>query len=233
MAISHSMDFPKSNYAAAVSNSKNQESPNYIAVPGPEGPQGKVGPKGDRGEKGDPGESLAGPRGERGFPGKDGKSYLPAYEQNSGWAKYINVNPKMIPTGVSRGVDGWVSLWVDAKESIEKYLPSGSVSLYNPESRRINTRTLEIGSQIQVTYDIEVTTMSSNTELWFRSVFPESKRDHTTFVASLKYEHVYDLSITHFLAVETTIDKTSGILPEIRSDMDTIVKIRSISISVY
>jgi hypothetical protein len=233
MAISQNMDFPKSNYASAVINSKTQDSPNYIAVPGPQGADGKPGPKGEKGEKGDRGESLPGPRGERGFPGKDGKSYFPSYNQNAGWAKYINVNPKMIPTGASRGTDGWVSLWVDAKESRENYLPEGSVSLYNVETRRINTRALELGSQVQVTYDIEVSTMSSNTELWFRSIFPESKKEYTTFVASLKYEHTYDLSITHFLTVGTTGDKSSGILPEIRSDLDAIVKIKSISVSVY
>jgi len=233
MAISHSVNFPKSNYAAAVNNSRQQDSPNYIAVPGPEGPQGKPGPKGDRGADGAPGESIIGPRGERGFPGQDGKSYFPSYAQNAGWAKYINSNPKMVPTGASRGVDGWVELWVDSKDSIEKYLPEGSVSLYNLDARRINTRSLQLGSQIQVTYDIEVTTMSSNTEVWFRSIFPETKKESTTFVASLKYEHTYDLTITHFLTLDTTGDKASGILPEIRSDMDAIVKLKSIYVSVY
>jgi hypothetical protein len=232
MAISHSVDFPKNNYAAAVSSSKTQESPNYVAVPGPEGPQGKTGPKGDKGEKGDPGESISGPRGERGFPGKDAKSYMPPYEQGSGWAKYINTSDKMIPIGALKGIDGWVDFWVNGEEKIELYLPEESVGLYIPEARRVNTKGLKIGAQVQLTYDFEVTTMSANTELWCRSIFPESKTASTTFVASLKYQHVYDLTVTHHITVENSSDRFSGIVPQLRSDLDAIVKIKSISVSV-
>lgn len=227
------MDFPKSNYAAAVSSSRQQESPNYIAVPGPEGPQGKTGPKG---EKGDPGESIVGPKGDKGVPGqsgKDGKSYFPSYGQNSGWAKYLDQSGTMIQIGASKGIDGWVNFWVDGKQSLELYLPEDSVSLYIAEARRINTKGLKLGAQLQITYDFEVTTMSANTELWCRSLFPDSKTSVTSFVASLKYQHVYDLTVTHNLTIENNTDKVSGIIPQLRSDLDAIVKIKSIYISVY
>jgi Collagen triple helix repeat (20 copies) len=237
MAISHSMDFPTKNYAAAVQNLRQQDSPNYIAVPGPEGPQGRPGPKGDKGDPGEPGlPGKDGLRGEKGSPGKagiDGKSYFPVYEQNSGWAKYFDKSDRLLAIGASRGIDGWVDFWVDSSEIIESYLPAESVSLYNQEARRINLKALKLGTQIQITYDFEITTFSSNTEVWCRSLFPETGNANTSFVASLKYQHTYDLTVTHNCTVDNAMDKYSGIVPQIRSDMDAVVKIKSIYISVY
>ena len=86
MSVSKSMDFPsnkKTNYAK-LAQQQSEPTVSYIPVPGPQGDPGPTGPKGDRGEKGDPGE-----RGEKGIAGKDGKTYLPDYGQDSGWAKYI------------------------------------------------------------------------------------------------------------------------------------------------
>lgn len=228
------MDFPKSNYASKVQASKVEEGPTFFAVPGPQGEQGPPGPKGDKGIPGEPGQSIKGDRGERGFPGKDGKSYFPKYQQNSGWAIYRNKDTKTLPTGADRGEDGWVSLYVNKSEnSDENYLPEGSVSLYNHESRRLNFKGLEIGSQIQVIYNFSITTFSSNTEIWFRSLFPESKTNYSSFVANVKYPDLYDLSVTQDLVITTQQDRVSGISPQIRTDFDAAVNLVSINISVH
>jgi hypothetical protein len=234
MAISSSMDFPKSAYAAKVRESQpQQQEGQFFAVPGPQGIQGIPGPKGD---KGDPGESVIGPKGDPGKPGKpgiDGKSYFPKYEQNAGWALYKNKNTNTIPTGSERGEDGWVGLFIKSEDNVEDYLPQGAVSLYSNDAKKINTRGLKVGSQIQISYDIEIITFSSNTEVWMKSEFFGLEDSRTTFCANLKYQHTYDMTITHNLAIFTEKHRVAGIMPKIRTDLDAAVKIKSIYVSVY
>lgn len=208
------------------------EGPQYIAVPGPAGPQG---PQGQQGPQGPPGKSgEQGPRGEKGNPGKDGDSYFPVYKQKTGWAKYGNTNLRQIALGANRGKDGWVSFDVDAakSKSLELYLPEKHVSLYNPETDRINLKHLAVGTRLAITYDIQLSTLASNTELWLRSIFPTSGRSYTSFVGNFKYEYDYDLSVTHFLTIESDADKSDGILPQARSDMNSLLIPLSITISV-
>lgn len=230
------MDFPKSAYASKVRESKNSEEPTFFAVPGAQGPEG---PRGPKGEKGNPGESIVGPPGPRGNPGRDGKngadgkSYFPSYGQHTGWAKYINSQKNTVPTGATRGDDGWVSLYISVGEALEEFLPEDAVSLYSQELRKINTRTLKIGSQISITYNLEIITFSSNTEVWTRSIFHKTENADTTFSAILKYQHTYDLSVTHNLFIDSKIEKEAGIIPQIRTDLDAAVRLKSINISVY
>lgn len=233
MSTSKNMDFPKSNYATAVSKSKTDE-PMIIAIPGPQGPAGPTGPKGDRGEKGEPGIGLPGPKGEKGAPGKDGKSYLPVYGQNIGWAKYIDNKTVPIALGANRGQDGWVTVFIkEGSEKKESYLPEDSVSLYNPETKRFNFKGLKVGTQVQVVYNFSIITLNSNTEVWARTIFPESKNETSTFVASLKYQYEYDLSTTHNFVIDNDIDRASGAVIQLRTDMESSAKLKSIYISVY
>jgi hypothetical protein len=233
MPTSKSMDFPKTNYAAAVSKSKSDE-PFLIPVAGPQGPAGNPGPKGDRGEPGQPGkDGLPGPKGDKGAPGKDGKSYLGSYGQSIGWAKYINSKPSSIALGSDRGEDGWVTVFIKDDDKIESYLPEGGVSLYNKEVKRFNFKGLKTGTQVQIVYNFVITTLNPNTEVWARTIFPESKNETTTFVASLKYQYEYDLSTTHNFTIDTDIDRSSGAIIQLRTDMQSSVKLKSIYISVY
>lgn len=237
MAISPNIDFPKSGYASKVKESAQApQEATFFAVPGPQGPPGKdgqQGPKGEKGDPGQPGESIIGPRGEKGNPGKDGQSYFPSYKQNSGWALYTNTSSSMTPTGSTRGKDGWVRLFIASSDNVESFLPEGSVSLYSTELRKINTRGLKVGSQVQITYSIEIETFSSNTEVWTRSEFQDLGQGCTTFSANLKYQHTYEMSITHNLTILSEQHKSSGIVPEILTDLDAVVRIKSIYISVY
>jgi hypothetical protein len=233
------MDFPvnkKTGYAAQVEQAQmSTVEPGivYLPVPGPQGPQGPKGEAGKPGKNGEPGKT--GDRGPQGVPGKEGKSYLPKYEQAAGWASYEDLNGKNFKLGFSNGVDGWVNVFVDPKSmnSYEKYLPEASASLYNPSSRRINLRHLNLGSQVQITYSFEVTTFSNNTEIWFRSIFPGSETNVTSFVANLKYQYTYELSATHNLVLKTEQDKNSGIIPQIRSDLDAVAKLKNIYVSIF
>lgn len=240
MATFKSMDFPEPSKKAKYANLAAQQeaeiknmSATFIPVPGLQGEKGDPGPPGKNGEKGEVGPQ--GPPGEKGNPGKDGLSYFPKYQQNAGWAMYDNSNLQMIKVGASLGSDGWIDIFVDGLGSgtNEKFLPEGSVSLYNPETRRLNLKGLKLGSQLQIVYNFELTTLSNNTEVWFRSLFPDSKDEFTTFVANLKYQYDYDLTATHNFPVNKELNRISGIIPQIRTDLPAIAKIKSIYISVY
>lgn len=233
MAISKSMDFPsnkKPNYAKLAEQVQKQEVESfYIPVPGPQGSKGDRGPAGERGEKGDPGE--AGPRG---APGKDGKTYLPVYGQDSGWAKYFSKNQQQIKLGGDTGIDGWVQVSInsDKGKALETYLPRDTASLYNNESKRINLRGLSLGCQVTVTYSFLIQTLSSNTELWVRTYFPNPETSVVTFAGTLKYQFEYDMSVTQKFYVENDLIRLGGAVPQIRTDLNALVEMKSIDISV-
>jgi len=237
MSVSKNMDFPsskKSSYSQLTQQASPQEnSISYIPVPGPQGPKGDPGSAGVRGERGERGEKGdPGPKGEAGKNGKDGKTYLPVYEQDAGWAKYGNLDAEQTRLGATRGQDGWVSFSVDRAPSIEKYLPRDAVSLYGGDTKRLNLKGLKVGSRLDVTYTFEVETFSSNTELWCRTYFPGTERDVTTLMGVLKYQYTYEMSVTQSVFVETEADKTSGAIPQLRTDMDALARLKSIHISV-
>jgi hypothetical protein len=237
MSVSKNMDFPsskKSSYSQLTQQAQPIEnSISYIPVPGPQGPKGdpgSAGVRGDRGERGEKGDT--GPKGDPGKNGKDGKTYLPVYNQDTGWAKYGNSDTSQTRLGATRGQDGWVSFSVDRNPSIEKYLPRDAVSLYGGGTKRINLKGLEVGSRLDVTYTFEVETLSSNTELWCRTYFPGPEREVATFMGILKYQYNYEMSVTQSIFVESESDKNSGAVPQLRTDMDALARLKTIHISV-
>jgi hypothetical protein len=121
---------------------------------------------------------------------------------------------------------------VDKKPSIEKYLPRDAVSLYGGDTKRINLKGLNVGSRVDVTYTFEVETFSSNTELWCRTYLPGTERDVTTLMGVLKYQYVYEMSVTQSVFVESDSDKTSGAVPQLRTDMDALARLKTIHVSV-
>lgn len=236
MAISKNMDFPvsKKPYASKVEEQliTSDNFIGYMPVPGPPGPKGDRGPKGDPGEPGQRGER--GEKGDRGPKGEPGDSYLPPSGQKLGWGKYYDLAGREFLLGATRGVDGWVSFYVDAQKKENKFLPTTDASsLYNENSKRINLKGLHLGAQVLVTYDFQVSTLNANTEVWARSFFPGTEESVTSFVASLKYQYDYDLSITQHITLENALNKSSGIVPQLRSDLPAIAKIKSITVSVF
>lgn len=233
------LEFPrskKSKYAEQVSRNESLlAEPGYVAVPGPPGPRGEVGPKG---AKGDPGPAgPAGPRGERGIagpPGKDGELVLPPNRQDPGWASYVELDREWsFSLGAARGEDGWVSLYIKNAKELQDYKPKNMKgALYSQEIKKINTKPLSIGSRIRVTYNLELETFSSNTELWTKSFFPETGNEHVSFSAFLKYAYEYPISVTHEMVISDEKERQAGIKLHVRSDMDSIVKIKSMIISV-
>jgi len=233
------MDFPiskKDNYANKVQESQIlsfTSSENYITIPGPKGEDGIPGKDGRQGEQGPPG-----PRGEKGDPGhpgkngKDGKSFSTVYEQNPGWGSY-SAEDSLVKLGANNGVDGWVSLSVVKNLTFENnFLPKDGVALYNPETKRVNFKDLKLGSQIEVTYLFEVQTYYPNTEIWFRSFLPGTKSEITSLIGPLKYQHTYDLAITHGIFLNKESDRIAGVVPQIRTDLDAAGRLKTIYVSV-
>jgi hypothetical protein len=236
------MEFPsgkKSNYADKVKQIGAVAENNFIAVPGPQGPAGKQGAKGDKGDTGPQGPQgpvgLPGKDGKPGRNGQDGKTYMPVYDQRAGWAIYYPESYSFLKTGATAGNDGWVNLSISSfsKKTNNKNLPENGVDLYNPNTKRINLKGLKLGSQISVSYSFEIETFHSNTEVWLRSLFPNSGLEITSFVASLKYQHTYELTVDQTAFLTSEQDRTSGMVPQIRTDFDAVVKLKYIYISVF
>jgi hypothetical protein len=242
MAVSKSMDFPgakKSSYAAQVEQS--QASPtadnalSFLPVPGPVGPQGPAGRDGRDGADGKEGpQGPEGKMGPRGPEGREGLSSLSSSGQQAGWASYTNTIEKPIKLGVSQGNDGWVTLILDTKDKSqnEKYMPKDCTSLWNSHQRALNFHGIKEGSQIFVTYNFELTTYTSNTEVWLRTYFPSNDQEFVQFVGSLKYQNVYNLSVTQNIFIENHAMWGNGAVPQLRTDFDASVILNSIYVSV-
>ena len=242
MAVSKSMDFPggkKSSYAAQVEQS--QASPtvdnalSFLPVPGPVGPQGPAGRDGRNGEQRLPGQKgEPGPKGDRGPAGVNGQSSLSSSGQQAGWASYTNTIDKPTKLGISQGDDGWVTLLLDTKDKSqnEKYLPEGCTSLWNSHQRALNFHGIKEGSQVSVTYNFELTTYSSNTEVWLRTYFATNDQEFVQFVGSLKYQNTYNLSVTQKIFIENHAMWGNGAVPQIRTDFDASVIFNSVYVSV-
>ncbi len=236
MATSKSMDFPgakKSSYAAQVEQSQTSpyqdNSLSFVPVPGPEGPPGPAGKNGSQGPEG-----KMGPQGPAGPTGKDGKSSVSASGQQPGWASYTNTIDKPTKLGISEGDDGWVTLILDTKDKTqnETYLPKGCTSLWNSHQRALNFHGIKEGSQVSVTYNFEITTYTSNTEIWLRTYFASNDQEFVQFVGSLKYQNTYSLSVTQNIFIEDQAMWGNGAVPQIRTDFDASVIFNSVYVSV-
>jgi hypothetical protein len=242
MAVSKSMDFPsgkKSSYAAQVEQSQATSTPDnslsFLPVPGPVGPQGPAGKDGKDGKQGPEGpEGKAGAKGQQGPAGKDGLSSLSSSGQQAGWASYTNALDKPTKLGISQGDDGWVTLILDTKDKTqnETYLPKGCTSLWNSHQRALNFHGIKEGSQVFVTYNFELTTYTANTEVWLRTYFASKDQEFVQFVGSLKYQNVYNLSVTQNIFIEDKAMWGNGAVPQIRTDFDASVILNSVYVSV-
>jgi hypothetical protein len=242
MAVSKSMDFPgakKSSYVAQVEQSQVTGLPDntlsFLPVPGPVGPQGPAGRDGKDGKQGETGpEGKTGPKGAQGPAGKDGLSSLSSSGQQAGWGSYTNAIDKPIKLGISQGDDGWVTLILDTKDKNqnERYLPKGCTSLWNSHQRALNFHGIKEGSQVFVTYNFELTTYTPNTEVWLRTYFASKDQEFVQFVGSLKYQNVYNLSVTQNIFIEDKAMWGNGAVPQLRTDFDASVILNSIYVSV-
>ena len=201
----------------------------HIPTPGPQGPQGPKGEKGDAGEqgpKGDPG--VNGARGDRGKPGIDGVS---ASGQIPGWGKYYNSDIQTFILGITEGDSGWVSLYVKSDNDINNFLPKDSGALWGNDIRALNFLSLNVGAKINVLYEVEISTQSSNTDIWIRTLFTKNNVGHSNFVGTLKYQNVYDFSISQTFYLEDQ-DFKSYAKPQIRTDFPAELILKSITVSV-
>jgi hypothetical protein len=246
MAISKNMDAPKARYAEAIKSTKSTELSNteYIAVPGIQGekgdigPQGPPGPQGEKGDRGIPGkdgkEGKEGPQGPRGEPGRGGgEGYDSPSGQYPGWAYYQNKNKKPLFLGPDRGDDGWVDILMDddMDNNILKFLPSGSVSLWNSVTQRINFKQLKVGARVDIRYDIALTTDTNSTEAWIRTYIPKVESP-TGYIGMLKYKYPYEMSVSQTLYVDLSKIRSEGAIIQARADSESTIMLKGMYISV-
>lgn len=244
--MAKSMDFPKPKYSEAIKSSQesNHGNTEYIAVPGiqgekgevgPPGPQGPAGPQGERGIPGKDGkEGPQGPQGPKGEPGKgSGQGYESPSGQYPGWAYYENKDKRLIFLGPNRGDDGWVNITMqdDEDSNILKFLPPGSVSLWNPITQRINFKQLKIGAKIDIRYDIILTTDINSTEAWIRTFIPKVESP-TAYIGMLKYKYPYEMSVNQTLYVDISKIRSEGGIIQARTDNESTIILKGIYISI-
>ena len=243
MAISKNMDGPKTKYSETVKSTRVTElsSTEYVAVPGiqgekgdqgPIGPQGEQGPRGERGLTGKDGKD--GPQGPKGEPGKGGgEGYESPSGQYPGWAYYENKDRKLIFLGPDRGDDGWVNILMheDENNSISKFLPEESVSLWNSYTQRINFKQLKMGTKVDIRYDITITTDTNNTEAWIRTYTPKVDSP-TAYIGILKYKYPYDMSISQTLYVDLSKIKSEGAIIQARTDNESTIVLKGMYIAI-
>ena len=240
------MDAPKARYAEAIKSTKVEESNNteYIAVPGIQGERGDVGPagppgpEGPRGERGVPGkdgkDGPQGPQGPKGEPGRGGgQGYESPSGQYPGWAYYQNKNKKPLFLGPDRGDDGWVDILMDddADNNVLKFLPSGSVSLWNSVTQRINFKQLKVGARVDIRYDIALTTDTNSTEAWIRTYIPKVESP-TGYIGMLKYKYPYEMSVNQTLYVDLSKIRSEGGIIQARADNESTIMLKGMYISV-
>jgi len=90
----------------------------------------------------------------------------------------------------------------------------------------------QAGSQVFITYNFELTTYTSNTEVWLRTYFASKGREFVQLVGSLKYQNTYNLSVTQQIFIEDQNMWGSGAVPQIRTDFDASVIFNSVYVSV-
>jgi hypothetical protein len=242
MAASKSMDFPnakKSSYAVQVEQSQatpyQENTLSFLPVPGAQGPQGPPGRDGKDGLPGPAGpEGQKGQKGEKGPSGQNGLSSLSSSGQQAGWASYTNALDKPTKLGISEGDDGWVTLILDTKDKTqnETYLPKGCTSLWNSHQRALNFHGIKEGSQVFITYNFEITTNTSNTEVWLRTYFASKDKEFVQLIGSFKYQGTYVLSATQQIFIEDQSMWGNGAVPQIRTDFDASIIFNSVYVSV-
>jgi hypothetical protein len=210
----------------------------FIPVPGPRGDRGEKGEKGEMGAPGAKGD--IGLRGENGRDGKDGKNGKDGKDgislsgQIPGWAKYNNKDKTIFDLGISEGDNGWVSLFLksDKENSIETFSTSNqAAALWSNDTKCINFLAVKVGARVDIIYDIELTTFSSNTDVWMRTFFHTIETDFPTFVGCFKYQGTYSLSVSQSIYIES--NKFNAFArPQIRTDMGSQVALKSITVSL-
>jgi hypothetical protein len=210
-----SMDPPqplkKKNYLDAVKSSDPQEIKEYLAVPGIQGERGEPGLKEIkvigviRGHKAQKvilvrlvhKESVASQ--EKVLKGMI--QYLDSIQVGLIIKIYQTEQRNL---GPQRGDDGWVSITFNPDEKIldNFYMPKGSNQLWQSDMNMFNFKSLKLGAKVDIRYDFTISTESNYTELWFRTFNEKYENSPTSYVANLKYQYSYDMSVCQTLYID-------------------------------
>ena len=246
--MAQSMDSPqplkRKGYSQAIQESELQQPQDlreYIPVPGLTGERGERGLKGDPGEKGETGPQgpkgdtgKAGPQGLRGEPGKGAEGYDSASGQYPGWAYYKNNSDRPTSLGPERGDDGWVSINFNPNLalSVQDYIPKGLTSLWLSDIGIFNFKGLKLGAKVDIRYDFTITTNSNYTDLWFRTFNEKYDNPPTSYVANLKYQYSYDISVLQTVYIDSHRIKSYGLKPQARTDLESSILLKGIYLSI-
>lgn len=231
--MAKSMDFPISNKKLySIPEPSIPITDDYVSdhtLKGEKGDQGIPGPQGPKGDTGEPGPQ--GPEGPRGPKGEKGKDYESPSGQNPGWSYYSSNEPISFQLKPEKG---WTQIYLSSKmqEKEEFFISKKSVSFWNYDAKKINFRALEIGAKVELIYDLEIDTFSNNTDIWIRTIVPQTEKHYTSFLGSFKYQNQHSISVKQTIFVHDKEDWSKGAIIEAGADNICSIKLNSMYISV-
>ena len=86
--------------------------------------------------------------------------------------------------------------------------------------------------KIDIVYGLEITTFGNNTELSLRSYFPNSETEIVSYIGNFKYQYTYETSVTQTIFLNAERDRISGFVPQLRSDLDCVARLKYLQIYV-
>lgn len=231
--MAKSMDFPINNkklYSTSIPDTPITD--DYVvdhSQKGEKGDQGIPGPQGPKGEPGEPGPQ--GPEGPRGPKGDKGKDYESPSGQNPGWSYYSSNETIFFQLKPEKG---WTQIYLNSKmqEKEETFISKKTVSFWNYDAKKINFRALEIGAQIQLIYNFEIETYSNNTDVWIRTIVPDTQKHYTSLIGTFKYQNQHVISIKQNLFVHNKEEWSKGAIIQAGADNICSIGLNSIYISV-
>jgi len=119
----------------------------------------------------------------------------------------------------------------DIDNNILKFLPAGSVSLWNSVTQRINFKQLKVGARVDIRYDIALTTDTNNTEAWIRTYIPRVESP-TGYIGMLKYKYPYEMSVSQTLYVDLSKIRSEGGIIQARADNESTIVLKGMYISI-
>ena len=90
---------------------------------------------------------------------------------------------------------------------------------------------MSVGAKVEVLYEVELSTQSSNTDVWIKTFFTKNNDGPVNFVGTLKYQNTYSFSIPQTFYIESEAFKCYA-KPQIRTDFPAEMIVKSITVFV-
>jgi len=147
-----------------------------------------------------------------------------------GWVDYNDLNTSTNPISVIGGLD-FVDITNDGEGAFTNvnYLPSNITSIYNENTNEFNWTQLKLGDTIDIRLDLEITTISTNTEIDIYLLMSIGQNPYPTpFVTEKNYKTVgtYNINVLNGIYMGDLNTFNGPAKFQIKSDKTCTIKVR-------